>query len=81
MERHLCEKTQWTHHQEVFMYIYLRRKHREWLCAACWDLLADVLGVQHLVADSTLEAAQVPVLVQGHQRLLVPELLPTAAAV
>lgn len=49
--------------------------------AACWDLLADVLGIEHLVADSTLEAAQVPVLVQGHQRLLVLELLPTAATV
>lgn len=44
-------------------------------------LLADVLGVEHLVADPTLEAAQVPVLVQGHQRLLVLELLPAAAAV
>lgn len=31
------------------------------------DLLADVLGIEHLVADFTLEAAQVPVLVQCHE--------------
>lgn len=55
--------------------------HAEGACAARWDLLADVLGVEHLVADSTLETAQVPVLVQGHQRLLVLELLPAAATV
>lgn len=45
------------------------------------DLLADVLGIEHLVADFALEAAQVPVLVQCYERLLVLELLPTAAAV
>lgn len=41
---------------------------------------ADVLGVEHLAADAAPEAAQVPVLVQGHQGLLLAELLPTAAA-
>lgn len=45
------------------------------------DLLADVLGIEHLVADFTLEAAQVPVLVQCYKRLLILEFLPTAAAV
>lgn len=45
------------------------------------DLLANVLGIEHLVADSTLEASQVPVLVQRYKRLLVLKLLPTAAAV
>lgn len=49
--------------------------------AAFRDLLADVLGVEHLVAHFALEAAEVPVFVQRHQRLLVLELLPTAAAV
>lgn len=55
--------------------------HAEGGRTECWDLLADVLGIEHFVADPTLEAAQVPVLVQGHQRLLVLELLPAAAAV
>ena len=45
------------------------------------DLLADVLGIEHLVADFTLEAAQVPVLVQRYERLFILKLLPTAAAV
>ena len=45
------------------------------------DLLADVLGIEHLVADFTLEAAQVPVLVQCYEGLFVLKLLPTAAAV
>lgn len=45
------------------------------------DLLADVLGVEHLVAHFALEAAQVPVLVQRYKGLLVLELLPTAAAI
>lgn len=45
------------------------------------DLLADVLGVEHLVAHFALEAAQVPVLVQRHKGLLILELLPTAAAI
>lgn len=45
------------------------------------DLLADVLGVEHLVADFALEAAQVPVLVQRNKRLLILELFPAAAAV
>lgn len=55
--------------------------HAEGVRTECWHLLADVLGIEHLVAHPTLEAAQVPVLVQGHQRLLVLELLPAAAAV
>ncbi len=45
------------------------------------DLLADVLGIEHLVADFTLETAQVPVLVQRYKRLFILKLLPTAAAV
>lgn len=45
------------------------------------DLLADVLGIEHLVADFTLEAAKVPVLVQRYERLFILKLLPTAAAV
>lgn len=45
------------------------------------DLLADVLGIEHLVADFTLEAAQVPVLVQCYKRLFIFKLLPTATAV
>lgn len=45
------------------------------------DLLADVLGVEHLVAHFALEAAQVPVLVQRYKGLLILELLPTAAAI
>lgn len=45
------------------------------------DLLADVLGIEHLVAHFALEAAQVPVLVQRYKGLLILELLPTAAAI
>lgn len=45
------------------------------------DLLADVLGVEHLVAHFALEAAQMPVLVQRYKGLLILELLPTAAAI
>ena len=45
------------------------------------DLLADVLGIEHLVANFTLEAAQVPVLVQCYKRLFILKLLPTAAAI
>lgn len=45
------------------------------------DLLADVLSIEHLVAHFTLEATQVPVLVQCYQRLFILELLPTATAV
>lgn len=45
------------------------------------DLLADVLSVEHLVADFTLEAAQVPVLVQCHKWLFIFKLLSTAATI
>lgn len=45
------------------------------------DLLADVLCIEHLVAHFTLEATQVPVLVQCYQRLFILKLLPTATAV
>lgn len=45
------------------------------------DLLADVLGVEHLVAHFALEAAQVPVLVQCYKGLLILELLSTATAI
>ena len=44
-------------------------------------LLADVLSIEDLVADFTLEAAQVPVLVQCYKGLFILKLLPTAAAV
>lgn len=45
------------------------------------SVLADVLGIQNLVADFALEASQVPMFVQCHQRLFVLEVLPTATAV
>lgn len=44
-------------------------------------LLADVLGIEHFVADFALETAQMPVLVQCYQRLLILKLLPTAATI
>lgn len=44
-------------------------------------ILADVLSIEDLVADFTLEAAQVPVLVQCYKGLFILKLLPTAAAV
>lgn len=48
---------------------------------ASQHLLADVLSIEHFTADVALEAAQVPVFVQGHQRLFVLKLLATAAAI
>lgn len=44
-------------------------------------ILADVLGIEDLVADFTLEAAQVPMLVQCYKGLFILKLLPTATAV
>lgn len=44
-------------------------------------ILADVLGIEHLVADFALEAAQVPVFVQRYKRLFILKLLTAATAV
>lgn len=45
------------------------------------DSLANVLGIEDLVTHFALEAAEVPVFVQGYEGLFVLKLFPAAAAV
>lgn len=60
----------------------LDAEHGVVICLTVGDpILADIFGIKHFIAHFALEAAEVPVLVQRHQRLLIFKLLSTSTAI